>query len=341
MIREAIDLLVCSQSLSLEQVSLVMEEIMEGKATPAQFASFVTALRMKGETVDEIAGMASVMRAKAMPVYVSSPVIDTCGTGGDKAGSFNISTAAAFVIAGAGLKVAKHGNRAMSSRCGSADVLEHLGVCIDLTAENVVRCIENVGIGFLFAPIFHPAMKHAASPRREIGIRNVFNILGPLTNPAGACFQVIGIPFEDKGETVAQVIRQLGTEHSLVVHGADGMDEVSICAESLIWEVKQGRVLPAYTISPEELGLKRARAEEIKGETPEKNATLLRQALGKNKGAAQDVVIMNAAAALIAGNKARDFQEGVLLAKEIIDSGRALDKLNDLIRFSQNLRQRH
>jgi anthranilate phosphoribosyltransferase len=340
-IREAIDLLVCNQALSLEQASLVMEEIMEGKATPAQFASFVTALRMKGETVDEIAGMASVMRAKAMSVHVSSPVIDTCGTGGDKAGSFNISTAAAFVIAGAGLKVAKHGNRAMSSHCGSADVLEQLGVCIDLTAENVVLCIENVGIGFLFAPIFHPTMKHAASPRREIGIRNVFNILGPLTNPAGARFQVIGIPSEDKGETVAQVIRQLGTEHSLVVHGTDGMDEVSICAESLIWEVKQGQVLPAYTISPEELGLKRARAEEIKGETPEENATLLRQALGKNKGAAQDVVIMNAAAALIAGNKARDFQEGVLLAKDIIDSGKALDKLNDLIRLSQNLGQRH
>lgn len=338
MIRKAIDLLVCNRSLSLEQASLVMEEIMEGKATPAQFASFVTALRMKGETIDEIAGMASVMRAKAMPIHVSSPVIDTCGTGGDKAGSFNISTAAAFVIAGAGLKVAKHGNRAMSSRCGSADVLEQLGVCIDLTAENVVRCIENVGIGFLFAPIFHPAMKYAASPRREIGIRNIFNILGPLTNPAGACFQVIGIPFADKGETIAQVIRQLGTEHSLVVHGTDGMDEVSICAESLIWEVKQGRVLPAYTISPEELGFKRAPSEEIKGGTPEKNATLLRQALGKKKGAAQDIVIMNAAAAFIAGNKARDFQEGVLLAKEIIDSGRALDKLNDLIRFSQNLR---
>jgi anthranilate phosphoribosyltransferase len=225
-IREAIETMVNGRSLTFEQAAAVMEEIMNGEATPAQFAAFVTALRVKGETVDEIAGLATVMQANATPIQVTPPVVDTCGTGGDGCCSFNISTTAAFIVAGAGLKVAKHGNRAMSSQCGSADVLEALGVKIELGAEAVAQCLERVGIGFMFAPTFHPAMKYASAPRREIGIRTVFNILGPLTNPARAKFQVIGVPSKELGEKIAFVLHRLGTEHSLVVHGIDGMDEM-------------------------------------------------------------------------------------------------------------------
>ena len=228
MIKDAIETVVNGRSLTFEQAASVMNEIMIGEATPAQFAAIVTALRIKGETVDEIAGLATVMQAKATPVGVTSPVVDTCGTGGDGSSSFNISTTAAFIVAGAGLKVAKHGNRAMSSRCGSADVLEALGVKIDLGAEAVAQCLEKIGIGFMFAPNFHPAMKYAAAPRREIGIRTVFNILGPLTNPARAKFQVIGVATSQLGEKIASVVHRLGTEHSLVVHGIDGTDEISI-----------------------------------------------------------------------------------------------------------------
>jgi len=254
MIREAIETVVNGRSLTFEQAAAVMEEIMIGETTPAQFAAFVTALRIKGETVDEIAGLASVMQAKAKLVQVTPPVVDTCGTGGDGSSSFNISTTAAFIVAGAGLKVAKHGNRAMSSQCGSADVLETLGVRIELGAEDVAQCLETVGIGFIFAPSFHPAMKYAAAPRREIGIRTVFNILGPLTNPAKAKFQVIGVPSKELGEKIAFVLHRLGTEHSLVVHGIDGMDEISISRKSLVWDVNQHRVLPPYEVSPDDLG---------------------------------------------------------------------------------------
>jgi anthranilate phosphoribosyltransferase len=338
MIKEAIEALVSGRSLSFEQAAGVMEEIMSGQATPAQIAAFATALRIKGETVDEIAGLASVMRAKAVPVAARAPVVDTCGTGGDNLASINISTAAAFIAAGAGITVAKHGNRAMTSRCGSADILEALGVKINLNAEAVAKCLEEVGIGFMFAPLFHPAMKHAGAPRREIGIRTVFNILGPLTNPARAEFQVIGVPSRELGEKIASALHRLGTKHSLVVHGADGMDEITITGKSLIWEVNKNGVLPAYEVSPDYFGFKEASSIEVKGDTPENNAKMLRRVLsGEDRGARRDVSVMNAAAALVASNQASDLREGARLAEEAIDSGRALTKLETLIRVSQSL----
>jgi len=337
MIREAIETITCGRSLSFKQAAQVMEEIMSGKATPAQFGAFVTALRIKGETVDEIAGLASVMRAKATPVLTTPPVVDTCGTGGDSSFSFNISTASAFIAAGAGLKVAKHGNRAMSSRCGSADVLEALGVKIDLGADAVAKCLETVGIGFMFAPTFHPAMKYAATPRREIGIRTVFNILGPLTNPARAEFQVIGIPSKELGEKIAAVLHRLGTNHSLVVHGMDGTDEISISGGSVIWDINQDRILPPYEVSPEDFGFERASMAEIKGGMPGENAEMLRRVLKGERGARRNIVVMNAAAALVASNRASDLEEGAGIAEEVIDSGKAQTKLDELIKLSQNL----
>ena len=337
MIREAIEAIVSGHSLAFAEAAKVMEEIMSGQATPVQIAAFITALRIKGETVEEIAGLASVMRAKAVSVEVAPPVIDTCGTGGDSSCSFNISTAAAFVAAGAGMKVAKHGNRAMSSHCGSADVLEALGVKIDLEAEAVAKCLEEIGIGFMFAPIFHPAMKYAAAPRREIGIRTVFNILGPLANPARAEYQVIGVPSRELGEKIALVLNRLGTKHSLVVHGLDGMDEISISAKSLIWDVTQDRVLPPYEVCPDDFGLRLASMAEVIGRTPQENARILRSILAGERGPRRDIVVMNAAAALVAANKVSDFKEGVRIAEEVIDSGRAYNKLNELIRFSNNV----
>jgi len=336
-IKEAIETMVNGRSLTFEQAAAVMEEIMSGEATSAQFAAFITALRIKGETVDEIAGLASVMQAKATPVQVTPPVVDTCGTGGDGCCSFNISTTAAFLVAGAGLKVAKHGNRAMSSQCGSADVLEALGVKIDLSAEAVAQCLETVGIGFMFAPSFHPAMKYATAPRREIGIRTVFNVLGPLTNPARAKFQVIGVPSKELGEKIAFVLHRLGTEHSLVVHGIDGMDEISISRKSLVWDVNQYRVLPPYEVSPDDLGFMKASITQIKGGTARQNAKILRGILSGEVGARRNIVIMNAAAALVAGNHASDLKEGVSIAEKTLDSGKALAKLDELIKLSHNL----
>lgn len=337
MIRETIDILVSGSSLSFEQSAGVMEEIMGGETTPAQIAALITALRIKGETTDEIAGLASVMRAKAIPVKVASPAIDIVGTGGDSSNSFNISTAAAFVAAGAGLKVAKHGNRAMTSHCGSADVLEALGVKIELGAEAVAECLETVGIGFMFAPAFHPAMKFAVAPRREIGIRTVFNILGPLTNPARVEYQVIGVPSEELGNKIAAVLHRLGTKHSLVVHGLNGLDEISISGGSLVWEVNQQEVLPPYEISPGDFGFKEAGLAEIKGGEPEENAGMVRRLLSGEKGPRRDVVVMNAAAALVAGNQAPDLKEGTRIAEEAVDSGRALEKLDRLVKLSQSL----
>ena len=337
MIKEAIETVVDSRSLTFKEAVAVMEEIMSGEATPAQFAAFITALRIKGETVDEIAGLASVMQAKATPVQVTPPVVDTCGTGGDGLCSFNISTTVAFIVAGAGLKVAKHGNRAMSSHCGSADVLEALGVRIELGAEAVAQCLEIVGIGFMFAPVFHPAMKYATAPRREIGIRTVFNILGPLTNPAKAKFQVIGVPSKELGERIAFVLHRLGTEHSLVVHGVDGMDEISISRKSLVWDVNQHRVLPPYEVSPDDFGFMKASMTQIKGGTARQNAKILRGILSGEVGARRNIVIMNAAAALVAGNQASDLKEGASIAEKTLDSGQALAKLDELIKLSHSL----
>jgi len=265
--------------------------------------------------------------------------VDTCGTGGDAAGTFNISTAAAIVVAAAGVKVAKHGNRAMSSRCGSADVLEALGVKTDLGPEAVSECIAKVGIGFMLAPVFHPAMRFATAPRREIGIRTVFNILGPLTNPARAEFQVIGVPTPELGTKVAQALHHLGTRRALVVHGSDGLDEISIGAKSLVWEVKESGVLPPYEVSPQELGFKEAGLSEIRGGTPQHNAQVLRRVLGGERGAKRDVVAMNAAAALVVGGKAEGLREGARLAEEVIDGGGALEKLSALVTLSQSLKK--
>lgn len=337
MIKEAIETVVNGRSLTFDQAASVMEEIMIGEATPAQVAAFITALRIKGESIDEIAGLASVMQAKATPVQVVSPVIDTCGTGGDGCCTFNISTTASFIVAGAGLKVAKHGNRAMSSQCGSADVLESLGVKIELEPEAVAQLIETVGIGFIFAPNFHPAMKYAAGPRREIGIRTVFNILGPLTNPARAKFQLIGVPSKELGEKIASALHRLGTGHSLVVYGTDGMDEISISGKSLVWDINQHRVSPPYEVAPEDLGFMKASVTQIKGGTARQNARILRGILSGEVGARRNIVIMNAAAALVAGNQASDLKEGVLIAEKTIDSGKALAKLDELIKLSQSL----
>jgi len=340
MIKEAIQTLVSGRSLTMEEAASVMEEIMQGETTPAQFGAFVTALRVKGETADEIAGFARTMRAKAIRVMTAHPAVDVVGTGGDNSNTFNISTAAAFVAAGAGLKVAKHGNRAMSSQCGSADVLEALGIKIDLGAEAVTKCLERVGIGFMFAPTFHPAMKYAADPRREIGIRTVFNILGPLTNPARAEYQVLGVPSEELGEKIASVLHRLGTKHSLVVHGLDGMDEISISRESLVWNVTENGVSQPYQICPEDFGFEKASMTEVKGGTPDENAKMLRCILNGERGAKRDIVVMNAAAALVAGNRASDLKEGAHIAEKVIDNGQAQTKLEELINFSRTIEVR-
>ncbi len=336
-IKEAIKTVVNGRSLTFEQAAAVMEEIMIGEATPAQFAAFATALRMKGETVDEISGLATIMLAKATPVRFAQAATDIVGTGGDGSFSFNISTTAAFIAAGAGLKIAKHGNRAMSSQCGSADVLEALGVKIDLGAEAIARCLDTVGIGFMFAPIFHPAMKCAAAPRREIGFRTVFNILGPLTNPAKAKFQVIGVPSKELGDKIACVLHRLGTEHSLVVHGIDGMDEISISGKSLIWDINQHKVSPPYEVFPEGLGFMKASMTQIRGGTARQNARILRGILSGEVGVRRNIAVMNTAAALVAGNQASDLKEGVYISEKALDSGQALAKLDELIEFSQSL----
>ncbi|MGD0779849.1 MAG: anthranilate phosphoribosyltransferase [Dehalococcoidales bacterium] len=338
MIKEAIGTLVAGKDLNYEEAYFVMGEIMGGEATPAQISAFLTALRLKGETADEIAGLASCMRSKATPVHVKGPAIDIVGTGGDGTGTFNISTAAAFVVAGAGLKVAKHGNRAMSSQCGSADILEALGVKIDLSAESVAECIENTGIGFMFAQVFHPAMKHAAPVRKEIGIRTVFNILGPLTNPAQVEHILLGVPSEEVGKKIAAVLHRLGIKHGLVVYGKDGLDEISISGKSVIWDVTKEKLSSPYEVSPKDFGFNKADIKEIKGGTPQENAATLTRILDGEKSALRDMVVMNAAAGLIAGDVTTDLKQGVKLAQEAIDSGKAKEKLERLATLSRNLK---
>jgi anthranilate phosphoribosyltransferase len=336
MIREAIEAVVSGESLSMEAAAQVMNEIMSGEATPAQFGAFVTALRLKGETVDEIAGMAQVMREHSLHVQVDGPLVDTCGTGGDGSGTFNISTAAAFVAAGAGAKVAKHGNRAMSGSSGSADVLEALGAKIDLSPASVARCINETGFGFMFAQGFHPSMRFAATPRREIGIRTVFNILGPLTNPAGAGAQVIGVADASMASKMAQVLGRLGSRRAFVVHGSDGLDEISITGPTRIWELEDGNV-SGYEISPEDAGLSRAPLNEIQASDAEASARIFRAVLEGEPGAARDIVVLNAAAALLAGELVGSLEEGVQAAAASVDSGKALQSIEAFIKLSQNL----
>lgn len=325
------------RDLTEAQAAAAMQQIMSGEATPAQVAAFLVALRLKGETVDEIAGAARVMREKAVRVpHRQRRLVDTCGTGGDKAGTFNISTTAAFVVAGAGVPVAKHGNRAASSQCGSADVLEALGVRLDLRPEDVGRCIDEVGIGFLFAPSLHTAMRHVAPVRREIGLRTIFNILGPLTNPAGATAQLMGVMDPRLTEPLARVLGRLGVERALVVHGLDGLDELSISAPSLVSEYQDGYVT-TYRITPEDAGLRRAPREYLRGGSPQENARITEAILRGEPGPRRDVVLLNAAAALLAAGAVRTLREGVALAAESIDSGRALAALENLRRLSQQL----
>ena len=336
MIREAIEKLIRGADLTQEEAAQVMEEIMTGEATPAQFGAFVIGLRLKGETVDEMTGLAAVMRDKSLKVDFRGSSVDTCGTGGDDLGTFNISTAAAFVVAGAGIAVAKHGNRAMTSKSGSADVLEKQGIKIDLGPEGVKRCMEEVGIGFMFAPRFHPAMKFAVQPRREIGVRTVFNILGPLTNPAGAQAQVLGVPTDAVGEKMVQVLQRLGSERAIVVHAEDGLDEISLNSNTSVWELTDAEIRH-YTISPDDLGLAPASLQSLAGGSVEENADTMTEVLKGASGPRRDVVVANAAGGIVAGGKAADLREGVQIAQESIDSGRALEKLELLRKVSQGL----
>lgn len=334
MIREAIDIVVSGHSLTREQATEVMQEVMEGEATPAQLGAFLTALRLKGESTEEIAGMAAVMREKALRVNTEGPLLDVVGTGGDGKNTFNISTASAFVAAACGARVAKHGNRAASSSCGAADVLEALGVKVELTPEGVAQCIEQAGMGFMFAPAFHPSMRYAGPVRREIGIRTVFNILGPLTNPAHAQCMLLGVAYEQLGGLMADALRLLDIQHALVVHGADGMDEISLSGPSSVWEVKGGEVR-AWTIELTDTGLAPASIEDLRGGAAEENAATMRRLFQGERGPIRDAVLLNSAAALVAADKAASLGEGIAMAAEAIDSGAALARLDALVKASQ------
>lgn len=334
-IQSAIKAVVSGQNLSIEQSKEVFSEIMSGGATDAQIAAFIVALRMKGETADEITGAASVMREKAALVLPKNLkyLVDTCGTGGDGANTFNISTAAAFVVAGAGGTVAKHGNRNVSSKCGSADVLEALGVTISVTPEVMEQCLINVGIAFLFAPSLHKAMKHAIGPRKEIGIRTIFNILGPLTNPALAPNQLMGVFSADITETMATVLRNMGTRKAYIVHGMDPLDEISLSSETKISEVNNGTVR-TYTVTPEDFGFSRVPISAIEGGSPAENAVIIRKIFQGEKGPHRDIVLLNAAFAIAAAGIVDTPAEALPLACKSIDSGEALVKLQKLVEFT-------
>ncbi len=336
MIRESINTVVSGQSLTMEEASSVMREIMEGEATPAQLGAFLTALALKGETTQEIAGMARVMREMALRVDVDGELLDTVGTGGDGKNTFNISTATAFIAAGAGLKVAKHGNRAASGSCGSADVLEALGVQIELSPEAVARCINEVGVGFMFAPAFHPAMRHAGPVRREIGIRTVFNILGPLTNPAGAQTQLLGVAFPELGGIMVEVLGLLGSHHAMIVHGAGGLDEISLSGDTSVWEVRGGQV-EEWTLRVEDTGLPKTPIEAIRGGSKEENAATMRRLFQGEQGPVRNMVLLNSAGVLMVGDKTETIRHGVEMSAGIIDSGAALAKLDQMVEVTQRL----
>jgi anthranilate phosphoribosyltransferase len=345
---EAIRRVIEGRHLSRDEAESVMRGIMSGASTDAQIAAFLTALRMKGETVEELTGFALVMREKAARVRPRADVaaalsgtdremlVDTCGTGGDATGTFNISTATAFVIAGAGIRVAKHGNRSVSSPCGSADVVEALGIRIDLSAESVARCIDETGIGFLYAPLLHDAMRYVMLARREMRIRTVFNLLGPLCNPAGANAQVLGVYSERLTETMAQVLCDLGARRALVVHGSDGLDEVTITGESKISEVRDGNIR-TYYVTPEDFGLQRAPLAQIQGGDATRNAEIIRNVLSGVPGARRDVVLLNASAGLVAGGKSESMRQAIALARSSVDSGEALRRLDQLARLTREL----
>ena len=349
MIKSLISKVVNGQDLKEHEMAEAMDAIMTGAATPAQIGAFITALRMKGETVDEITGAARVMRSKAERIDLNNhqvsidrdeinieeeTLLDTCGTGGDGTRTFNVSTTTAFVVSGAGLKVAKHGNRAVSSQCGSADVLENLGVKLDINSSDVRTCILKLGIGFLYAPLFHGAMKYAAGPRREIGLRTIFNLLGPLTNPAGATAQVLGVYSPELTEKIANVLGRLGTKKAFVVCGKGTFDEISICGPTKVSALEDGKVT-TFEMTPEEYGFDRANPEDICGGNARENGRIINNVLDGEIGPKRDMVLLNAAAAFMAGGLDDSFEDGVQRAGESIDSGRAKGKLNALVDFTQ------
>jgi len=335
-LKDALRRIVAGKDLTRDEAESVMRRVMEGEATPALLGALLAAMHAKGESVDEIAGFASALRAFAVPVRLSRDAIDTCGTGGDGSGTFNISTVAAIVCAAAGVPVAKHGNRAASSACGSADVLEALGVRIDLGAGEVARCVDEVGIGFMFAPRFHPAMRHAAPVRTELGIRTVFNVLGPLANPAGVRRQLLGVATASLAERMARVLAALGAERVLVAHGDDGLDEISPCGPTRLFELRDGRV-SERTIHPEDVKLAPARREEIAGADAGRNRAIAENVLSGAKGGARTAVLLNAGAALYVGGAADSIAEGVGLAARTIDQGIARDTLARFVARSQAL----
>ncbi|QPC80771.1 anthranilate phosphoribosyltransferase [Phototrophicus methaneseepsis] len=341
-IQRAIEVISRFGHLQEDEAEDVMQQIMSGDATEAQIGAYLMALRMKGETPEEITGSARAMREKAsmVPTNVEGDLLDTCGTGGDKSGTFNISTTVAFVAAGAGVPVAKHGNRAATSKAGSADVLAASGVNLDLTPEQVGQCVDEVGIGFLFAVKLHPAMKYAIGPRRQMGIRTIFNILGPLTNPAGAKRQLMGVFAADLTDLLAHVLKSLGTTSAIVVNGYGGLDELTISGPNRVSQLSENGTIETYELDPMEYGFEGASISELKGGEPEDNAAILRAILDcTDKGPKRDVVLLNAGAALWAAGKVSDLKEGITLARETIDTGAALNKLDSLIEYSQSFAQ--
>ena len=340
MFREFLAQVVAGGNLSRKDAQQSMDMIMSGQGSEAQIGAFITALRMKGETIDEIAGFAETMRSHSLKIQCNSKdMIDTCGTGGDKTGTFNVSTAVAFVLAGAGVIVAKHGNHGLSSSCGSADVLNALGVRVDLPTSGVAQSIEHIKLGFLYAPSFHQAMKYAAKPRRELGFRTVFNMLGPLTNPAGANYQLIGVYDRSLTEKLAEALVMLGIERAMIVHGLDGLDEISTTAPTQVTEVIQNKTR-TYMIDPTEYGFSSGNLEAYRGGTPQENAGIILDIFqGKLTGPKRDIVLMNAAAALVVAGRAATIKEGLVIAASSIDSGSALAKLEELKTFSQRYKE--
>lgn len=338
-VKSAISRLINNQHLSIDESLAAMTEIMEGNATDAQIASFITALRMKGETVEEITGCTIAMRKRAMKIKTGNDmVIDTCGTGGDAKNTFNISTAAAFVVAGAGLKVAKHGNRAFTSQCGSADVLIRLGINIEADVKTVEKCITLANIGFLFAPLLHQAMKYAIGPRREIGIRTIFNIIGPLANPAWATHRVLGVYSEHMTLIMAEALKMLGDNHAFVVHGLDGLDEITTTTKTKVCELV-GNSIKSYYLNPEDYGIRKSTLSDLTVHTAEESAAAIREILEGVHSPKRDVVLLNAAAAIIAGGLASDFAGGIEIASQSIDTGNAKDALRKLKEISWQLPQ--
>ena len=335
-ITQAINAVIQKQDLTEEQMQSIMRTIMTGGATDAQIGGFLIGLRMKGETVNEITAAASVMRELAASVEVDQTnLVDTCGTGGDASGTFNISTASAFVVAAAGAKVAKHGNRSISSKSGSADVLEAAGVRLDLTPEQVAKCVNDIGVGFMFAPAHHGAMKHAIGPRKEMAARTIFNVLGPLTNPASAPNQVLGVFADELLETMASVLQKLGSRHVLVVHARDGLDEISVGDKTEIAELKNGRIR-RYSVQPEDFGFKRTPISELKADSAEHSLEIIRHLLEDQPGPARDIVALNAGAAIYAAGITDSLKDGVSRAKEAIASGEARNKLDQLVILTQS-----